>query len=131
MHAETDGLARSGREGSQALSREGDLVGQVGREQAGVSDALADSLTCEAMEIHPQAGSREGVQALGEQRSDRTCLAMAGFSNGATATDPSGAAMTVRAPLRTTTWPHSSAAARVTRARAASSATRSPSASGS
>src|SRR5207244_978107 len=51
-------------------------------------------------------------------------LAMAGFSNGATATDPSGAAMTVRAPLRTTTWPHSSAAARVTRARAASSATR-------
>ena len=39
--------------------------------------------------------------------------------------------MTVRAPLSTTTWPHSTAAAAAAAARAASSSTRSPSASGS
>ena len=37
--------------------------------------------------------------------------AIAGFSNGATETEPSGAAITVLAPLRTTTWRHSAAAA--------------------
>ena len=38
-------------------------------------------------------------------------VAIAGFSNGAIAIDPSGAAMTVFAPLSTTTWRHSAAAA--------------------
>ncbi len=57
-------------------------------------------------------------------------VASPGFSNGATAAVPSGAATTVWAPLRTTTWPHVTAASRAASLRASSSSLRSPSAPG-
>ena len=58
-------------------------------------------------------------------------LASAGFSNGATTTSPPGSAMTVRAPLSTTTWRHAAAASLAAATRASSSSPRSPSAAGS
>ena len=87
------------------------------------------------VEVDAQPGGVERVEALGQERPDRAPartspvppLARAGFSNGAMATWPSGVAMTVRAPLRTTTWRQVVAASRAAATRASSSSARSPS----
>ena len=123
----------------EPLPGERDRLGQVRREQAGVAEPLADRVAGQAVEVdaEPGRGERRPGPGRGASRSSRSgrrpCrrVASAGFSNGATATDPSGAAMTVLAPFSTTTWPHVAAASRAAAARAASSSTRSPSSPGS
>ena len=129
-------LAR--RHGRQALAGDGQAIGQVRCEHAGIAEPFSCGVARQAMQVHPQARSSNGVRPWASSdpiapasTSPVPPLARAGFSNGAMATSPSGVAMTVRAPLRTTHWRHAAAASRTAATRASSSAARSPSASGS
>ena len=94
----------------EALAGDRQRVGQVRREQSGIAEPFAHALAGRPVEIHPQPGGANGSSPWASSApmapastSPVPPLASAGFSNGATATCPSGAAMTVRAPLRTTT----------------------------
>ena len=57
--------------GGQALARQRDPVGQVGREEARVAEALADLVARQPVQVHPEPGGGVRVEALGEQRADR------------------------------------------------------------
>ena len=127
-----------GRRG-QSLARERDPVGQVGGQQAGIAEPLADAVAGEAVQVDPEACRGERVEPLRQQRrrSSRPArrrsrrVASAGFSNGATATRPSGAAMTVRRPSARRPGPSGRRHRGPRPTRAASSSPRSPSSAGS
>ena len=102
------------RRGRQALPREGDLDREVAGRAARRRRAGRGRRRRPRRGGRPRAARRRTGRGPGRGAS-RSCRpgrrrcrrdARAGFSNGARAARPSGAAITVRAPLRTTTWPH-------------------------
>ena len=101
-------------ERGEALARHRQRVGQVRGEDPGIAEPVARRIAGAAVEVDARAGPPRTARAPGPgarrwrpaSTSPVPPVASPGFSNGATATEPSGAAITVRAPLRTTTWPH-------------------------
>ena len=95
----------------------GDLEGQVDGEQTGVAQPFADLGRGRAMEVDTgHAASKRATPCASSEpivpasTSPVPAVASAGLAKGERATRPSGAAMTVRAPLSTTTWPNRLAA---------------------
>ena len=94
----------------EPLAGDREAVGQVRGEDAGIAQPLPRRIAGQAVEVDARAGPHRTAPGPGpaasRSRPARTSpvppLASAGFSNGAMATSPSGVAMTVRAPFRTT-----------------------------